>query len=100
MNQSEFSIEPFRFLVDVSQEVLKGDFMLVLFIVFISINQDGRLSVRRSYRSVGPSFLMDLRFSSVVGICLRYIDDRIYQTPAKGRRGGKRRCLILCHALR
>ena len=45
MDHSELSIKPFRLLMDVSQEVLKGHFVLVRFFFFITIYHDGRASV-------------------------------------------------------
>ena len=55
MDGSELSIEPFRLFLDVAQEVLKSNFMSVLF-VFISVNYDGGLSVWSSLFGLFSSF--------------------------------------------
>ena len=59
MYQLELSIKLFRFLTDIVQEVLKGHFMLVQFVVLIvAINHDGGV-------------LVQFRFLSCIGLNTR-----------------------------
>ena len=64
MDQSELSIKPFGFLMDVSQEVFKSHFMLVRFIILIIINHDGGASIRFS-------LFGSFRFFSLIGLATR-----------------------------
>ena len=65
MYQLELSIKPFRFLVDVSQEVFIGHFMSVWSIILIiTINHDGGASVQFSSFSL-------FRFLSYIGLATR-----------------------------
>ena len=64
MDHSELSIKPFRLLVDISQKVLKGHFVLVWFFFFIAIYHNGRVSVR--FSSFGS-----FRFLPLMGLATR-----------------------------